>query len=507
MMNVDMELVRAYANGRSEQAFATLVTRYVNFVYSAALRQVRDTHLAEEITQAVFVVLARKAGTLGANTILPSWLYRTAGYCAADAWKTRRRRAQREQEAYMQSLSNEPESETWLQIAPLLDNAIAGLNEKDRHAIVLRYFQNKSLNEVGAALGGTEEAAKKRVARALEKLRAYFSRFGVHSTAETIAGAVSANAVIVAPATLAKTTTAAVLAKSATASASTLTLTKGALKVMAWTHAQTVAVIGTVVLIAAGTTALVVRQESQDKVPIDLPKSSWVFAGYGSPAATIETMEWATLQTNGQAVLAGLTPDCQEDFREYLAQKKPGVTVAQFLLDDNARRQSHLSGIRIVQTEELSTNQVLVEVSSPGNSSSNNQWLKFKKLGDNWEVDDLDPKGPNGRTGLEHFNVHYGGVGIAIATDPGSSNPRITKVLPSLALSQTNLVPGLILQKINGTSTTGKGLGECIFLTRGRVGTDVVLEIYDRERRQTNIVELTRNGFSMADSITLGWVK
>jgi RNA polymerase sigma factor (sigma-70 family) len=158
MMSDDMELVRAYAANRSEQAFETLVGRYVNFVYSTALRQVRDTHLAEEITQAVFIILARKAGSLGANTILPGWLHRTAVYCAADALKIQRRRAQREQEAYMQSQLNEPQDEAWRQIAPLLDNAIAGLGEKDRHAVVLRFFQNKSLNEIGTALGASEEA-------------------------------------------------------------------------------------------------------------------------------------------------------------------------------------------------------------------------------------------------------------------------------------------------------------------------------------------------------------
>src|ERR1700752_198142 len=138
MMNDDMELVRDYVARRSEQAFETLVSRYVNLVYSAAVRRVRDPHLAEEITQAVFIILARKAGTLAPDTIVPSWLYRTAGFAAADALKIQRRRAQREQEAHVQTQLNEPEDEAWRQIAPLLDAAIAGLSEKDRHAIVLR---------------------------------------------------------------------------------------------------------------------------------------------------------------------------------------------------------------------------------------------------------------------------------------------------------------------------------------------------------------------------------
>src|ERR1700690_1316921 len=103
MMNDDMALVREYAASQSETAFETLVGRPVNLVYSAALRQVRDPHLAEEISQAAFVIPARKAGSLGSKTILSGWLYRTARFAAADALKTQRRRQRREQEACMQS--------------------------------------------------------------------------------------------------------------------------------------------------------------------------------------------------------------------------------------------------------------------------------------------------------------------------------------------------------------------------------------------------------------------
>src|ERR1700758_4999967 len=148
MMADDMQLVREYARSNSEQAFATLVSRHINLVYSVALRQVRDSHLAEEITQAVFIILARKASSLGPKIILSGWLCRTARYVSANALTVQRRRQRREQEAQMQSILNESEPDAWIQIAPLLDGAMAQLGPKDHDAIVLRFFESKSFQEM-----------------------------------------------------------------------------------------------------------------------------------------------------------------------------------------------------------------------------------------------------------------------------------------------------------------------------------------------------------------------
>src|ERR1017187_2617283 len=185
----DIRLLKQYADENSESTFAELVARYVNLVYSAALRSAGNEHAAEEITQAVFIILARKAKSLGDKTVLSGWLYQTARLTAANYLRGEIRRQNREQEAYMQSILNEPESdpsrrsgaeaEGWRQIAPLLDDAMGRLGEKDRNAIVLRFFENKNLSEVGAALGASEDAAKMRVNRALEKLRKIFSKRGV----------------------------------------------------------------------------------------------------------------------------------------------------------------------------------------------------------------------------------------------------------------------------------------------------------------------------------------
>jgi uncharacterized protein (TIGR03435 family) len=256
----DITLLRQYSENNSESAVATLVERHVNLVYSVALRGTGNTHTAGEITQAVFIILARKARGLSQRTILPGWLYQTTRLTTANFLRTEIRRQKREQEAYMQSLLNEPEPDIWPQIAPFLDDAVSRLGEKDRNAIVLRFFENKNLQEVGAALGASEDATKMRVNRALEKLRKFFTKRGVTLSAGAIAGAVSANSVHAAPMGLAKKFSAVAIAKGAAASGSTLTLIKGALKIMAWTKVKTAIVSGVVVLLAAGTTTITVKE-------------------------------------------------------------------------------------------------------------------------------------------------------------------------------------------------------------------------------------------------------
>lgn len=196
----DMELLRAYASDGSEDAFAALVSRHINMIYSSAFRRTGDAHLAEEIVQATFIILAKKAAALKSGTILSAWLHRTAQFVAADALKLRQRRLKHEQEAArMEPLTAET---SWQEVAPLMDNLLTQLREIDRTAIILRFFENKSLKEVGQTLGWSEDTAQKRVARALDKLRTAFARRGVLASSASLAGLLAAQGVQAAPATV-----------------------------------------------------------------------------------------------------------------------------------------------------------------------------------------------------------------------------------------------------------------------------------------------------------------
>ena len=256
----DMELAREYAVHGSEPAFEELVNRHIDLVYSTALRHVRNPHLAEEITQATFIILARKAGSLRPHTVLTGWLFKTARYVASAELRTLARRQRRELEAHMESVPESAEPLEWEQIAPLLDEAIAQLGEADRNALMLRFFKQKPLKEVGQELGMDAAAAQMRVTRAVEKLRKFFLQRGLDTSATTVAESISAYSVQAAPATLAKSVAALAIAKGATASTSTLTLIKGALKIMAWTKAKTAIVAGIGVILVA-TTTIVTRRE------------------------------------------------------------------------------------------------------------------------------------------------------------------------------------------------------------------------------------------------------
>jgi RNA polymerase sigma factor (sigma-70 family) len=211
----DNELLRSYVNTGSEPAFAELVQRHISLVYSAALRQVDgDAGLAQDVTQAVFTDLARKARRLTGHTSLMGWLYTSTRYLAANARRTESRRRARELEATAMTFpdSSNPEP-TWTELRPVLDDAMHDLNEADREAVLLRYFDQRSLGEIGARLGLGENAARMKVNRALEKLRNALQRRGVTSTTAALVVILPVQAIAAMPAGLAPRIARAVLAE------------------------------------------------------------------------------------------------------------------------------------------------------------------------------------------------------------------------------------------------------------------------------------------------------
>jgi RNA polymerase sigma factor (sigma-70 family) len=249
----DHELLIRFARNGDEAAFATLVTRHVNLVWSAARRFTGDDTLAGEVTQAVFIILAQKAGRLSAQTVMTGWLYQTARLTAANALKENRRRQQREHQAYMEAtLTPNETNEAWQQLAPVLDEAMHALRAADRDAVLLRFFENKTLADVGAALGVTEDAARVRVNRALDKLRALLAKQGIKFGATAIATAVAENSVQAAPLAIGKTITTIAMTKGAAATASTMAIVKGAVKAMTWAKFKMTMLVGVGVLFATG---------------------------------------------------------------------------------------------------------------------------------------------------------------------------------------------------------------------------------------------------------------
>jgi len=240
MSATDLELLTRYARHRQEDAFAELVRRHLNLVHSAALRQVRAPELAEEVAQTVFSDLARQAERIPSGTVLAAWLYQVTRRRAIDVVRREASRRLRENVAHELHAMNAC-ADDWVRIEPLLDEAMHALDDVDRAAVLLRYFENKSLREVGQQLGASEDAAQKRVSRAVERLREFFEKSGVTVGAGGIAMLLSAQAVQAAPAGLGVSivTSSALIGASLSATIATST-TPAALNLL---HAKSIASI------------------------------------------------------------------------------------------------------------------------------------------------------------------------------------------------------------------------------------------------------------------------
>ena len=263
-MTDSQRLLVDYATNGSEPAFHELVSRYLNLVYSTAVRLVGgDTHLAQDVAQTVFVDLARKARTLPRDVMLGGWLHRHTCFVASKIVRGERRRQFRERQAVAMNEQLDYSEANLARVAPVLDEAINQLGAEDRTAILLRFFEQRDLRSVGEVLGSSESAAQKRVSRALEELRGLLKKRGIAFSAAALGTALVGEAVTAAPAGLAVTISSVALAASAAAgTGTTLTL----LKLM--TATQLKLGIGALVVVGA-VTAIVIQHQAQEKLRVE----------------------------------------------------------------------------------------------------------------------------------------------------------------------------------------------------------------------------------------------
>lgn len=217
-----MQLLARYAQDQDEAAFAEIVRRHIDLLHSAAIRQARSRHLAEEIVQSAFLKLAGQARRLPPDTILVAWLYQVTRRAAIDVVRREARRELRERIAAEINTMNAATID-WTRVEPLLDEAMDTLDDTDRAAVLLRYFEQKSLREVGLTLGTNDDAAQKRVSRAVERLREFFVKRNVTTATGALVLVISANAVHAAPAGLARSVLSHPLLASTTAESTAIT--------------------------------------------------------------------------------------------------------------------------------------------------------------------------------------------------------------------------------------------------------------------------------------------
>jgi RNA polymerase sigma factor (sigma-70 family) len=260
----DVELLRSFRESRSEEAFREMVNRHLGMVYAVALRQMRKPELAEEVAHAVFIALARKADALSDRTILAGWLYRATRFAASKLLRDEERRVRHEKEAAMEYFNNspaEPDEAAWIELSPLVFETLDSLSRRDRDAILLRFVENRSFAEVGAALGATEAAAKMRTTRALDKLRKRLSKRGVAVAAASLATGLVSAQVHALPPNLGVLINSVVLGHS-TPTASAVSLAGAILSALKWAQLKIATVCAGILVLALGIAGFAITQNA-----------------------------------------------------------------------------------------------------------------------------------------------------------------------------------------------------------------------------------------------------
>ena len=334
MINDTQELLARFVNNGSESAFRELVTSYFDLVYSTAARLVDgDAHRAKDVAQMVFSDLARMASKLSSNTMLGGWLHRHTCFVARTTMRGERRRQARErQAAEMNALEHEGESVV-AQVAPILDEAINELGADDRDAILLRFFERRNLRSVGEALGMSENAAQKRVARALQELGTLLQRRGVTLSGAALASGLAAGAVKAAPVGLALSVAGAVLANVSTNAGLGVTSVK-----LAAMAKLKIGIVAAVIVVMVGLTVLVLQRQPGvhaksdrrfvNQQPTQQQEGNMVIGKLGNGEIVTSGSTNEVLDPAGQ-----VTPNIQDNNEPVTRPKQASAALQQALVD------------------------------------------------------------------------------------------------------------------------------------------------------------------------------
>lgn len=399
-MSEDQKLLQEYTKSRSESAFASLVGRHIELVYSTAFRVLNgDAALSQDVAQMVFIDLARKAQRLPADVLLAGWLYQHTWYTAATAVRAERRRKLREQTAMEMKTLDETSEAAWEKLAPFLDEALNQLTASDRDLLVLRFLKQHDLRSVGAALGISDDAAQKRVSRALEKLRLLLSRRGCTLTAASLTAVMAAKTATAIPAGLAVTVASTSVASASQAGVGwSFAKFMGAMKLKTAISASVVCV-SLILPLAVHVQARGKLREQMQILQRQAAQASWLEAENQRLLASANSREKPRAESNSSELLSlrGEAAHLQQVLQELAVARTSPPTSREDVLE--SMRQMYLARVNALKDYLKANPSELPEIDYVGED----RWLEFAT----YDHRRIDPGNRKGLANLRNAAQYY----------------------------------------------------------------------------------------------------